>query len=287
MVYRISRRIPARGSAGLATARLADLWRRLESARARWHEDDMPVPPLDIAPDRIGFALCGEALVARASGALHWPAQGLLCVADLHLGKAQRAALGGGAMLPPYEVRATLDRLAAELATTGARRVLALGDSFDDLGAAGRLAPDDRLRLIALMAGRDWVWITGNHDPAPLDLPGTHRAWVGLGALGFRHIARPGAAGEVTGHHHPKVRLPGGGSRPAFLIDARRAILPAFGAYAGGLDAADGAFAPLLAPDARALATDPGGRGGMLVLPARLTGARGRGKRGSWVGDRA
>ena len=241
-----------------------------------------PAPSPAAQSDRIAFALCGEALIARASGALHWPAQGLLCVADLHLGKAQRAALGGGPMLPPYEVRATLDRLAAELAATGARRVLALGDSFDDLGAAGRLAPEDRLRLIALMAGRDWVWITGNHDPAPLDLPGTHRADLALGALGFRHVARPGVAGEVTGHHHPKVRLPGGGSRPAFLIDRARAILPAFGAYAGGLDAGDVAFGALLGRDARALATDIAGRGGMVVLPARLTGARGRGKRGAW-----
>ena len=132
------------------------------------------------------------------------------------------------------------------------------------------------------MAGRDWVWITGNHDPAPLDLPGTHRADLALGALGFRHVARPGAAGEVTGHHHPKVRLPGGGSRPAFLIDRARAILPAFGAYAGGLDAGDAAFGALLGRDARALATDIAGRGGMVVLPARLTGARGRGKRGAW-----
>ena len=118
-----------------------------------------PAPGPTAQPDRIAFALCGEALIARASGALYWPAQGLLCVADLHLGKAQRAALGGGAMLPPYEVRATLDRLAAELAATGARRVLALGDSFDDLGAAGPCAlrwasPPRPMSRSTLAAGR-------------------------------------------------------------------------------------------------------------------------------------
>lgn len=182
-----------------------------------------------------GFDLMGAELLALPSGALHWPAAGLVAVSDLHFGKSERIARGGGTLLPPYEVTDTLLRLDAVLAATGARTVVCLGDSFDDLGAAD-LAEDHRLWLLRLMAGRSWVWIAGNHDPAPVDLPGTHLAELTLGPLTFRHIAEGAANGEVSGHFHPKLRL-AGQSRPCFVTDGRRLILPAFGTYTGGLDA--------------------------------------------------
>ena len=202
------------------------------------------------------FTLADEALLALAAGALYWPAQDLLCVSDLHLGKSERLARRGGALLPPYETRETLTRLDAVLSATGARHVVCLGDSFDDGAAEGGLAEDDRLHLSALMAGRSWTWIAGNHDPAPLALGGAHRAEVKAATLTFRHIAIPGAAGEISGHYHPKAAV-AGRSRPCFLIDSAKVILPAFGCYTGGLRATDPALAALMAPRALAVLTGP------------------------------
>ncbi|MCA3510560.1 MAG: ligase-associated DNA damage response endonuclease PdeM [Rhodobacter sp.] len=202
------------------------------------------------------FTLAGQPLLALASGALYWPAQDLLCVSDLHLGKSERLARRGGTLLPPYETRETLTRLDGVLAATGARHVVCLGDSFDDGAAGGGLEEDDRLRLCALMAGRRWTWIAGNHDPAPLVPGGTHLSEFATAGLTFRHIALPGKTGEVSGHFHPKARV-AGRSRPCFLIDRARVILPAFGCYTGGLRATDPALAALMGPQALAVLTGP------------------------------
>ena len=178
----------------------------------------------------------GERLSARASGALHWRSEGVLVVSDLHLGKSERIARRGGALLPPYETAETLDRLTRDLSDTGARTVICLGDSFDDLAAGASLDDAHRDTIRRLQAGRRWVWIEGNHDPGPLEIGGTHRAELRLGPLTFRHIAARGTeAGEISGHYHPKARLRAA-RRPCFMVDARRMILPAYGCYTGGLD---------------------------------------------------
>lgn len=202
------------------------------------------------------FTLADAALLALPSGALHWPAHNLLCVSDLHFGKSHRLARRGGALLPPYETRATLARLDADLDQTGARSVICLGDSFDDLQAAETMDEPDHLWLTRLMAGRDWAWVMGNHDPGPLALGGSHHAEIRRGALTFRHIAVPGTTAEISGHYHPKARL-AGQSRPCFLLDDTRLILPAFGTYTGGLwcDAPD--LVALMQPDALAILTGP------------------------------
>jgi DNA ligase-associated metallophosphoesterase len=205
------------------------------------------------------FELAGAGLSARASGVLWWPAERLLCVSDLHLGRSERLARRGGALLPPYETAATIDRLAGEIARLAPSVVVCLGDSFDDDAASGALAPADHARLTGLMAGRDWVWIAGNHDPAPLDLGGRHLAALHRGPLTFRHEARAHAeAGEISGHLHPKVHVPLPGrvrSRPCFLRDARRLVLPAFGAYTGGLAAGHPAISAFFGRDATAILT--------------------------------
>lgn len=209
--------------------------------------------------DGHAFTLAGERLLALPSGALWWPARRLLAVADLHLGKAGRLARAGGPLLPPFEGRETLARLAAAIDAAAPAEVVCLGDSFDDLAAADALPADEGATLARLMAGRRWVWITGNHDPGPLALGGSHTGDLRAGALTFRHIATPGAEGEVSGHYHPKVRVPGTGgpARPAFLIDAARAILPAFGAYTGGMHADRPPLATLMRPGAVAVLTGP------------------------------
>jgi len=202
------------------------------------------------------FTFADAALVALPSGALWWADQDLLCVSDLHFGKSERMARRGGPMLPPYEVLETLDRLSADIAATGAAHVLCLGDSFDDLAAARDMDPMLTDRLSSLIAGRQWTWIEGNHDPGPVDLGGTHRAALTLGGLTFRHIATPGAHAEISGHYHPKARLSVRGrtlSRRCFLLDAERLILPAFGTYTGGLFCDRPELSGLMGADAQAI----------------------------------
>lgn len=202
------------------------------------------------------FTLAGAELAFLPSGALHWPDQGLLVVSDLHLGRSERFARNAGALLPPYETRDTLARLEADLDASGARRVVCLGDSFDDPAAAGGLDATVAGWLARLMAGREWTWIEGNHDPGPTGLGGSHRAALTLGPLTLRHIAEPGARGEISGHYHPKARLRGR-SRPCLLHDAVRAILPAYGTYTGGLRTDNAALAGLMGEQARAVMTGP------------------------------
>jgi len=202
------------------------------------------------------FPFRGETLHALPTGGLFWPAQGVLCVSDLHLGKSDRIARQGGALLPPYETRATLDRLAQDIETTRPATVICLGDSFDDLTAAKALATPMKDWLVALMAGRRWIWVLGNHDPGPVDLGGTHLAEYQAGPLIFRHIAEPGAIGEISGHYHPKARVQLRGrpiSRRCLLRDETRLILPAYGAYTGGLFCDRPELSELMGPAATAI----------------------------------
>lgn len=212
------------------------------------------------APASHGFTLAGIALCALGSGALWWPDRALLCVSDLHLGKSERVARRGGAPLPPYDTRDTLNRLALDLDRTRARTVICLGDSFDDLGAAAALPEEERLWIARLQAGRRWVWIEGNHDPGPVEMGGSHLAELPLPPLSFRHIAKVGASGEVSGHYHPKARVRTRArtiTRPAFLLDRDRVILPAYGTYTGGLRSHEAALNGLMRPEARAIVTGP------------------------------
>ncbi len=201
------------------------------------------------------FTLSDVALHALPSGALWAPDTGTLTVSDLHLGKSDRIARRRGIMLPPYETRATLDRLDSLLDVLSPRRVVCLGDSFDDLDAADSLDEVEKLQLTRQQAGRDWIWIEGNHDPGPVDLGGRHLMEWAEGPLTYRHIAKTGSMGEISGHYHPKCSLSRGGARPAFLIDAQRVILPAFGAFTGGLRASHPVLQALLSSDATAVLT--------------------------------
>lgn len=196
----------------------------------------------------------GETLHLLPSGGLCWPARKLLAVSDLHLGKSERLARRGGTLLPPYETEATLDKLDRDLEATRAETVICLGDSFDDLAAAEGINENARLWLARLMAGRNWTWITGNHDPGPIEIGGTHRDRLTLAPFTFRHIADPQDKAEISGHYHPKARL-AGQSKPCFLADAARLILPAYGAYTGGLRSTDPALVALMAKDALAILT--------------------------------
>ncbi len=199
------------------------------------------------ARDRNDIVVGGVTLHADPAGALYWPEHGLLAVADLHLEKGSSFA-ARGLLLPPYDTAATLARLARLIAHYAPRVVVALGDNFHDGGGPARLSPDDRESLRAMQRGRDWLWLTGNHDPEPAaNIGGSFQETIALGALSFRHLPT-GADGEIAGHLHPVARVAHRGrcvSRRCFAADATRLVMPAFGAYTGGLNIRDAAFADL------------------------------------------
>jgi DNA ligase-associated metallophosphoesterase len=198
------------------------------------------------------ITLAGVDLWATIEGGLWWPAEATLMIADLHLEKGSSLARRG-ALLPPYDSAATLTLLSRVINRLAPRRVVCLGDSFHDADAADRLSANDARLLRSLARGRQWEWIAGNHDGASFaGFDGDVATEASLGPLVFRHRATVAATtGEVSGHFHPKARVAVAGRRIAcrcFASDGQRLILPAFGAYAGGLDVFDPAIAALLSP---------------------------------------
>ncbi|HEX2631301.1 MAG TPA: ligase-associated DNA damage response endonuclease PdeM [Bradyrhizobium sp.] len=189
----------------------------------------------------------GVSFIADLSGALFWEEQGLLVVSDLHLEKGSSFARRG-VLLPPYDTAATLALLGILIGRRNPRMVIALGDSFHDSDAHNRLSRADSEAIVAMQARRDWIWISGNHDPAlPSDIGGIVAEEVAVGPIVFRHEPT-GAPGEIAGHLHPKARVATRGrsmERRCFACDGERAVMPAFGAYTGGLSIRDAAFAKI------------------------------------------
>jgi len=185
-----------------------------------------------------------------SEGALYWPSEDTLIVADLHFEKGSSYAKRG-VYLPPYDTSATLTRLEELVVRLKPTAVIALGDSFHDGQAKARIAPTDAARIKNLTNACAWTWIAGNHDPLPDGFGGRIEEEVRVSALTFRHEPAPAPAiGEVAGHLHPcaVVRVRGRRlRRRCFASDSTRLILPAFGAYTGGLNVCDVAYRPLFA----------------------------------------
>ncbi|HEY6579128.1 MAG TPA: ligase-associated DNA damage response endonuclease PdeM [Rhizomicrobium sp.] len=182
----------------------------------------------------------GEILLLDPAGALYWAAERTLVFADLHFEKGSAYARGGQ-LLPPYDTRATLARMECAIVRHGPARVIALGDSFHDRDAADRLDAHERAMLVSLGRCAEWIWIAGNHDPAPPSwLGGKVCEQIAIGGLIFRHEPSPARApGEIAGHLHPSKYISRRGRslrRRCFVSDTSRLVMPAFGAYAGGLD---------------------------------------------------
>jgi DNA ligase-associated metallophosphoesterase len=198
--------------------------------------------------------IAGAAAVLDPAGALWLSESRTVVVADLHLEKSSSFARRG-MLLPPYDTGATLALLAQLIGRRDPAEVICLGDSFHDAGGFGRLGEADRMRLASLQRGRNWLWITGNHDRSlPPAIGGDIGAEFASGGLVFRHEPRPGASpGEIAGHLHPSAKVCGRGRAVrcrAFATDGLRLVLPAFGVLAGGLNVLDRAFAPLFAAGA-------------------------------------
>ena len=192
------------------------------------------------------IALAGTTLLADPAGALYWPDEQLLVVADLHLEKGSAFAKRG-VLLPPYDTATTLARLARLIERYAPRLLIALGDNFHDDHGPSRMSERDRAALSALQRRRDWIWIAGNHDPGlPDSIGGGFADVLALGPLTFRHQPSPDACeGEIAGHLHPLARVAQRGRgvrRRCFASDGRRLVMPAFGAYAGGLNVRDRAI---------------------------------------------
>lgn len=190
--------------------------------------------------------LCGETVVPDINGALYWPRRKVLILSDLHFEKGSFHA-ARGIHLPPYDTAATLALIARVCARYQPDRVIALGDSFHDHDARDRMTVGDAAALRDLVNAHDWVWITGNHDPAPpRDLGGAVTDELDLGPFVFRHVPRPApATGEISGHLHPVAVVRRRGRRlrrRCFASDGTRVVVPAFGAYTGGLDVTHEAF---------------------------------------------
>ncbi|KQT86363.1 ligase-associated DNA damage response endonuclease PdeM [Aurantimonas sp. Leaf443] len=188
----------------------------------------------------------GEAVTCDPTGVIVCPEHDLLVVSDLHLEKGAAFARRG-MMLPPYDTAATLALLGAALARHAPRRVVALGDSFHDRAGAGLMPAPYREALAGLMAGRDWIWIAGNHDPEPpAGLGGETMTEVAFGGLTLRHEPSPHPrAGEIAGHLHPVARVSGNGRSvrgACFASDGTRMVMPSFGVTTGGLNVLDRAF---------------------------------------------
>jgi DNA ligase-associated metallophosphoesterase len=240
--------VPKTGRAELAySLMMTGAWTKPSGPLAR-AEPPAEASPLPLDPE--AFAVAGVPLVIDPAGALWWAAERLLVIADLHLEKGSAFA-PRGMLLPPYDSAASLARLEALIGRHRPRAVVALGDSFHDSRAGERIDRRDVETLARLQHGRDWIWIAGNHDPVPPSCAeGLWLDELALGPLTFRHEPAPGPApGEIAGHLHPvgkvRVRARGGVRRRCVVGDGSRAVLPAFGAYAGGLNVCDRAFAPL------------------------------------------
>ena len=213
----------------------------------------VPIAP-EPAPSRARIDFAGQTVWLDASGALFWPAQGLLAVADLHLEKASFLAKAGHP-LPLYDTRDSLVTLARVVETYRPRVLVMLGDSFHDPAALSRMSGEDRAALSRVVEGLDTCfWIEGNHEGKDFRPPcGVAVAEHRVGALVFRHQPDPGDAGaQLVGHFHPKAVVRRHGHRirgRCFLVSADRAVLPAFGSFTGGLDHDDPAFAGVFPRD--------------------------------------
>jgi hypothetical protein len=216
---------------------------------------------LELKPERLAFddfqdqeiSICGKLFRADMSGALYWPNEDALIVADLHLEKGSALAKRGQ-LVPPYDTRETLRRLASAIDRYGASTVIALGDSLHDVEASGRIGLEEIEILQIMQEDREWIWVTGNHDPKVGErLGGSVVGDIEVEGIVLRHEPRPGhVTHEIAGHLHPAAKLSMHGytlRRPCFVGNGRRLVLPAFGTYTGGLNILEEPFEPLFGHD--------------------------------------
>ena len=216
--------------------------------------------------------VCGKTFLADVSGALYWPGERALIVADLHLEKGSSAARNGR-LLPPYDTRETLSRLATLIDRYQPETLISLGDGVHDNGAAERMGEEDHETLGMLQAACDWIWVTGNHDPdIAARLGGCTVPELKVEGIALRHLPTTArATHEIAAHLHPAARISLHGyvlRRACFVSNGLRLVMPAFGAFTGGLNVLDDAFVPLFGADGMAVVML--GQEGLYPVAARL-----------------
>ena len=184
-----------------------------------------------------------EALQLLPQRALWWPRLALLAVADMHLGKAATFR-AFGVPVPSGTTADNLASLDALLAITGARRLAFLGDL---LHARAARAPATLAKVACWRqrhASVDMLLVRGNHDlhagdpPENWDILCVHEPHL-LGSIALRHLPGGGERAAIAGHLHPVYRLRGRHDSlrlPAFVLRGGQLILPAFGAFTGGME---------------------------------------------------
>jgi uncharacterized protein len=212
----------------------------------------LPLPKASPCQTRMEIEFAGMPVILDAGGALFLPELGALAVADLHFEKGSFFASRGNP-LPCCDTRDTLARLAAVIGRYRPRRVICLGDSFHDQRAGERMRREDADHLAELMGSvEDWLWLTGNHDPEiSRRFAGRVAPHLSVGDMTLCHRPEDGLMPLIAGHYHPKhsVRLAGRHiSARCFVLGEGLLLMPAFGAYTGGLRTVDAAIGHLFDP---------------------------------------
>ena len=181
----------------------------------------------------------------HADGGLYLPDFQSLIISDLHIGKG--AAHRRNGQIPGYDTDNTLARLDAAISHAKPKQTILLGDSFHSQEQANSLPTYHREHIAQIATQTQLIWIEGNHDPhLPHSVPGEHCSYLSLGTLLLSHQPvyqsdhpKTLIAGQIVGHFHPKAKLQLSArnfSAKCFIHDASLMILPAFGAYTGGLN---------------------------------------------------
>ena len=223
---------------------------RSTTSPASWWTKRYPMAePANTMP-KIEIAIENERMLLDPRGTAYSQRHQTLIVADLHLEKGSAFARRG-TLLPPYDTITTLRRLASVVDEYRPQRIVSLGDGFHDTAGA-RLITGEAADLLEELAARTtWIWVRGNHDEhLPSALPGQKVDELRLDNLLLRHVPERSLPGLIAGHLHPKARIAGRHrriSRPCFVHDEHRLIMPAFGSYTGGLNVLDPAISGLFA----------------------------------------
>ena len=177
---------------------------------------------------------------------VYWPAQRMVLVADLHLGK-EATFRASGLAVPRGATDGTLAAISQMIGETGAERLTILGDLFH---ARSSLAEDVKRSFSRFLSDHHGVQVTlvkGNHDVAtgPLSQEWPLRIvdppWD-VDGVTLEHFPGPPTGDSqicLAGHLHPAVRMSDAistaGKLPCFYFDAARSclILPAIGHFTG------------------------------------------------------
>ncbi len=205
----------------------------------------------DIGASRV--LLCGKSLIADPTGAIFWPAENTLIIADLQLSGGSYLD-GHDVLLPPYDTASSFEKLEEALDRYDPERVVVLGNSFEGLGSGG-LSAHRRDWLQDMIEGRDWYWVIGGENAGlPAGIDGEAVPHLTVSGIKFRAQAiRAPVANEIAGGLHPVAQVSQYGHvvrGRCFVTNGMRLLMPSVGNYSAGRNVLSAAFDPYLAQGA-------------------------------------